>query len=177
VHTGWERKRALHGEDVAQNGRGTDLFGGADMLTLGNFLFAEKISFFEETDKERALRLMVDLSCGDGRVEDGEELYAAILEREEIYSTGIGFGIALPHARTPAAKRISLSLGVFHKGIDYGSMDDKPVTIVVLIAVPEFDQDLYIRLLSRVLAFLKKERKEIQKATTPEEILALAARY
>jgi len=147
------------------------------MLTLKNYLFAEKIAFLDETDKDRALRRMVDLAASDNRVEDAEELYGAIAEREEIYSTGIGFGIALPHARTPAVKRITLALGIFAGGIDYGSMDDKPVRIIVLIAVPEFDQDLYIRVLSRVLAFLKKERENLLRAEDAEAILALAAKY
>ncbi len=147
------------------------------MLTLKNFLAVEKISFFDETDKGKALKLMVELASADGRVEAPDELYNAVVEREEIYSTGIGFGIALPHARTASVKRITIALGVFRNGINYGSMDDNPVRIIVLIAVPEFDQDLYIRVLSRVLGFLKKERENILKAAKPEDIITLAAQY
>jgi mannitol/fructose-specific phosphotransferase system IIA component (Ntr-type) len=147
------------------------------MLTLRNYLFEEKIAFFEETEKERALRRMVELTAADSRVEDPDGLFRAVMDREEIYSTGIGFGIALPHARTSAVKRITMALGVFPEGIDYGSMDDKPVKIIVCIAVPEFDQDLYIRVLSRVLAFLKKEREKLLRCQTPEEILELANKY
>lgn len=147
------------------------------MLTLKNFIVAEKTAFFDETEKSKALRLMVDLAAADGRIESPDDLINAVIDREEIYSTGIGFGIAIPHARTPAVKRITLSMGVFRSGIDYGSMDDNPVRIIVLIAVPEFDQDLYIRVLSKVLGFLKKEREKILKCATAGEIVDLASKY
>lgn len=147
------------------------------MLSLRDFFREDKIGFFEDTEKSRCLSRMVELAASDNRVENRDELYNAILEREEIYSTGIGFGIALPHARTPTVKRITLSLGVFRNGIEYGSMDDKPVYVIVLIAVPEYDQDLYIRVLSRVLAFLKKEREALRKASSAAAIVDIAARY
>ncbi len=147
------------------------------MLTLKNHIMREKIAFFTETDKAKALRLLVDLASADGRVESPDDLYNAVIDREEIYSTGIGFGIAIPHARTSAVKRITLAMGVFGSGMEYGSMDDNPVKIVVLIAVPEFDQDLYIRVLSKVLGFLKKERDRILKCATAGEIADLAAQY
>ena len=104
---------------------------------------------------------------------DDAQLMQAILARDEIVSTAIGFGIAIPHARIDSVKRLCMAVGLSPDGIDYPSIDDKPVRVVVMIAASSEDQNLYLRVLSKVMAFLKRERETLMKCTTPEEAYAL----
>jgi len=121
---------------------------------------------------------MVDLLAASPLVEEPEELHRAVLEREKILSTGIGLGIAVPHAKVPSADDIVAGIGKTEVPIDYGSIDDEPVRIVVMIAAAPYQQDDYIRALASVTLFLKNNevRASIIAAETREEIAELIAR-
>ena len=77
-------------------------------------------------------------------------LIKRVLEREQIETTGIGRGIAIPHARTDAVEGICICLGISPKGISYGSIDDKPVHILILLTASESAHDAYLNTLASV---------------------------
>lgn len=106
-------------------------------------------------------------------VTDVEALKKAILEREEIMSTGVGLTIAVPHAKLASVKAFTLGLARSEKGIDYDSLDSQPVKIIVTIAAPDNDQNTYLRVLAAVMHVLRNEdhRKSILSASTPEAII------
>lgn len=112
---------------------------------------------------------------GNGTVTDEEEFFAAILRRENLESTGIGQGVAIPHARTKAVTRTALAFGRSDPGIDFSSLDGKRCHLVFLIAAPEDKKTEYIMTLARVSKLLRRDavRIGLNKARTPDEIIAL----
>src|SRR5690606_35312629 len=102
-----------------------------------------------------------------------EALKNAILEREEIMSTGVGLTIAVPHAKLASVKAFTLGLARSTKGIDYDSLDGQPVRIIVTITAPYNDQNTYLRVLAAVMHDLRNEDrcKAILNAATPQEVI------
>jgi mannitol/fructose-specific phosphotransferase system IIA component (Ntr-type) len=102
-----------------------------------------------------------------------EELVSALIEREKIMSTGIGFGIAIPHAKISGVREIAFAIGISKPGIDFDSIDGKPVHIIILVAAGEKQHKDYLKLLSRIMSVLKQEeaRSRLVDASTNEDIL------
>ena len=125
--------------------------------------------------KDAVLAEMVELVRSSDAVEDPSSLLAAVRERERVLSTGIGLGIAIPHAKIPGVSRFVVAVGRHKAGIDFDAIDGKPVHLVVLIAGPQDAQDRYLRLLARLSQRLKQEdiRKQILTAPTPADIVRL----
>lgn len=127
----------------------------------------------ESSSKRDALvEIVKNLGTSDA-VTDVEALKNAILEREEIMSTGVGLTIAVPHAKLASVKAFTLGLARSTKGIDYDSLDGQPVRIIVTIAAPYNDQNTYLRVLAAVMHVLRNEdrRKAILNAASPEEVI------
>ena len=125
--------------------------------------------------KEDAIRELVQVVSSSHKIHDEEELFKRIMEREQIEDTGIGEGIAIPHARTDALEGICVCLGISRKGIDYGSVDDKPVHILVLLAASESAHEAYLNTLA-CAASLFNDRKfcqDIISCTEPAQVLRL----
>lgn len=124
------------------------------------------------TKREALVEIVEDLGKGTG-VTDVEALKKAILDREEIMSTGVGLTIAVPHAKLASVKSFTLGLARSLKGIDYDSLDGQLVRVIVAIAAPDNDQNTYLRVLAAVMHVLRAEdkRKAILAATTPQQVV------
>jgi CPA2 family monovalent cation:H+ antiporter-2 len=125
--------------------------------------------------KEDAIRELIQSLPPSHKIPDKEELIKRVLEREQIETTGIGRGIAIPHARTDAVEGICICLGISPKGINYGSIDDKPVHILILLTASESAHDAYLNALASV-ASLFNDRKfcqDIINCTEPAKVLRL----
>ena len=126
------------------------------------------IEFFEEdlfipelraTDRVGALREMVDLLIARHRARDGEILLELLRQREELGSTGIGRGVAVPHGRSLAISKLTLVVARSTAGIDFGSMDGKPVHLVFLtVAPPQERANLYLPVLGKIVELVKSAR-------------------
>ncbi|MCK5188169.1 MAG: PTS sugar transporter subunit IIA, partial [Deltaproteobacteria bacterium] len=125
--------------------------------------------------KEDAIRELVQAVSTSNKIHDKEELFKRVLEREQIEATGIGEGVAIPHARTDAIEGISVCLGISRKGIDYGSIDDKPVHILLLLAASESAQEAYLNTLACAASLFndKKFCQDIIGCTEPAQVLRL----
>jgi len=125
--------------------------------------------------KEDAIRELVQAASLSHQIHDQEELFKRILEREQIEVTGIGEGVAIPHARTDAVEGICVCLGIFPKGIDYGSIDDKPVHILVLLAASESAHKAYLNTLGCVASLFNDSKfcQDIIRCTEPTQVLHL----
>lgn len=99
-------------------------------------------------------QLIAGLSTSES-VEDPEAFRTAVHDRESVMSTGIGGGIAIPHVRIPQVRYASMGVAVSPDGIEYGTLDNKPVHIMILFATPEGADKEYLRLLAQVMAALK----------------------
>jgi fructose-specific phosphotransferase system IIA component len=124
--------------------------------------------------RDALVEIVNDLGKSDA-VTNVEGLKNAILEREEIMSTGVGLTIAVPHAKLASVKAFTLGIARSNKGIDYDSLDGQPVRIIVTIAAPDNDQNTYLRVLAAVMHVLRDEdkRKAILAAGTPAEVIGM----
>jgi fructose-specific phosphotransferase system IIA component len=132
----------------------------------------ERVKILKAKNQEGAIDEMVDLLATAPEVKDGEELRRAILERERTMSTGIGLGIAIPHARIASVTEFVIAFGKCPDGIDYDSLDGKPVYYVFLIAGPEHAQQQYLQILAKITLKMKNEqfRQRIMRTNDPQQI-------
>jgi PTS system nitrogen regulatory IIA component len=148
------------------------------MATLADHLSAEHVVWIDADDKNAALSRLLQLLSGSRYVRDPQALQSAILSREVTMSTGVGYGIAIPHAKIPTVERFLLAIGIAPGGIAYGSLvDDDPVKLICMIAGPEGRNAEYLKLLSVLMKFIKSEKGLILSASHPEEVRRYAANY
>lgn len=91
----------------------------------------------DSDSKEEVIKNLADLICQDGRIDDCEGYIREVLNREKLSSTGIGFGIAIPHGKCQTVNTPTVAFGRLNRPIDWKSLDDQPVQVVFLLAVPE----------------------------------------
>jgi mannitol/fructose-specific phosphotransferase system IIA component (Ntr-type) len=99
------------------------------------------------------------------------EVLGAVREREAGGSTGIGFGVAIPHARSPGVRELSLVCGVSPSAVPFDSIDGEPVRLFFLIVAPTGSAGLHVKVLSQIANLVRREsvRKQLCAATTPTE--------
>ncbi len=122
------------------------------------------------SSKEGVLRELVELLlAGDGAAI--EEVLGAILERERQFPTGIGYGVAVPHAKTPALGSLGLVAGTTPAPVLYETVDGEPVRLFFLLAGPESAAGVHVKALSRISRLVRREpiRVRLLGASTPEE--------
>ena len=112
----------------------------------------------EAKDKVSALNQMVDLLALNGKVHDRATLATVILDRERLMSTGIGNGVALPHGKTNVVDRSMAALATLRTPIDFDALDDKPVSISLLLVGTEGNVGVHLRLLSRISRMVGSEQ-------------------
>ena len=98
--------------------------------------------------KEPCIEALLDLLVESGRVEDRQKALDALLAREEETTTGVGMGIGIPHAKTDAVSKPSLAFTRSEEGVDFGSMDGEPATLIFMILVPEQGGEEHLNILS-----------------------------
>ena len=128
--------------------------------------------------KEETIREMVGLMVKAGNISDPEKYMEGVFAREEEGTTGIGEGIAIPHAKNDAVRAPGLAAMVIRNGVDYDSMDGEPVNLVFLIAAPNTEENVHLEVLSRLSMLLMDEsfKDDLLKAKTVEEFLACVDR-
>ncbi|MEY4373973.1 MAG: hypothetical protein RL760_139 [Candidatus Eisenbacteria bacterium] len=125
------------------------------------------------TKREVIAELVERLESAHGIQSQGEILMR-VLHREEVQSTGIGNGLAIPHGKARALARVVAACGVAEPGIDFQSADGDPVTLFVLLATPESVGSLQVKVLANISRVLKEEsvRRALREASSPEAFLA-----
>lgn len=122
------------------------------------------------TTKEGVLRELAEaLVAGDGATP--EEVLGAVLEREQQFPTGIGYGVAVPHGRTPALGGLAAVAGTAAVPIPYESIDGEPVRLFFLLAGPEATAGEHVKIIGRISRLVRREpvRSRLVAARTPEE--------
>jgi len=106
---------------------------------------------------------------------DRDRLRSVLLERERLGSTGIGDGIAIPHGKLKDLDRLALSFGKSTQGVDFESMDGKPVHLFFLLVAPENSAGIHLRALAKIARLLKNSsvRKRLGSVTGRDEIYAV----
>ena len=132
---------------------------------------------FDVADKNAAIDRLSDMLCESGKITDKENFSNAVIEREKLGSTGIGAGIAIPHARTSAVNEVSIAFARSNKGIDFNAIDGDPVNLFFVLAAPTESGSAYLKLLARISRLLRYQDliDELKKAKTKEEVIQLIA--
>ncbi len=141
-------------------------------LRLGSYLTERRVVEIKSSTKADVLEEMVQALGDDAALANPERFLKAVVAREKTLSTGVGDGIAIPHARIGEISEAFVVLGRAKRPVEYGATDGKPVSLVVLIGAPECKTRLYLQLLSRTLSLLVDNtlRARILKAETPRDI-------
>ena len=139
-------------------------------------LSEEQVILLDSADKIEVLTQLVDLLAKTPFVKNRDALLKGIFDREELMSTGIGFGIGVPHVRIDSVKDLVMAVAVCKKPIkDYSSLDGKPVQIVCMLAARSDQHTKYIRTLSSISSRLKDSsvREKIIAAEEPSVVCKL----
>lgn len=145
-------------------------------MTISKYLDARLVVFLDENSRDAAIARLVDVLDKAGKLRDKTKFHAAILGREKIVSTGIGIGVAIPHAKLEDYNDFFIAIGIQKKkGIDWNALDGSEVKLVFMIGGPENKQTEYLKILSRLTQTVKDEerRKKILKTNSPSEVIDL----
>jgi len=131
----------------------------------------------QAADRETAISLLIGALELPGTLDDRNLLREAVLAREKAGSTGIGRGVAIPHARTPRLGKPLLAAGRLAKPIEFAAADAKPVSLIFLLAVPEADPRSHLQVLAALsrLTADAKILKSLNRAASAREFLSLLA--
>lgn len=128
------------------------------------------------TSKHDALDQLIDVMAKHPSITDAEAFRKAVHEREHVMSTGIGGGVGIPHVRLKQVSSLIVGVGVAPKGLDYDTLDNEPVYVMVLFATPEGADREYLRLLAQVMGALRKDSTLFEKlmdCRTPKAVADL----
>ena len=148
-------------------------------MRLSDFINKRLINLsLQAKGKKKTLEELTDLLARQRIIPDREKMVNVLLERESLGSTGVGNGIAIPHAKTDLTKKIIVAFGKSEKGIEFDSLDKKPVYLVFLIIAPEEAHETYLRVLARISRLLHEERirNGLRSAQSPRQVINLIRR-
>lgn len=145
------------------------------MIKVSKYLDPEAICFLESETQEDAIASLVDKIDQAGKLQDKDAFYKAIIDREKIVTTGIGMGVAIPHAKLPGYDDFFITIGLLNNGVEWGALDGRPVRIILMIGGPDDKQTEYLQILSSLTLAIKDEerRKKMLTSQDPKEIIKL----
>ena len=125
--------------------------------------------------KDELLRELVDLVASAGQPGSADAILAAVREREQLLSTGIGSGVAIPHGKTPEVDQLLMAAGVAASPVDFDALDGQPVELFFLLVGPESASGAHIKALSRISRLLRREplRNSLRTVKSSVEFLDL----
>lgn len=147
----------------------------ATSMKVHEYLNENLVCFLDANSKEEALRKLVAHSCKYLQIEPPDQFLNAVLGREALVSTGVGLGVAVPHAKLSCFDSFFICIGLAKRGIEWHSIDSSPVRIIFLIGGPDDKQTEYLQILSSLTSAIRDDdlRKQLLAATTPEEVIGL----
>jgi fructose-specific phosphotransferase system IIA component len=125
--------------------------------------------------KDEVIDRMVDLLRGHRSVRNLDAARVAVFDREHVMSTGVGKGLALPHAKTDAVDETVAAFAVTRHPVEFGSIDGEPVRLVFLLIGTESAKSQHIKLLSRISRLMNQDsfRTQLLEATTRAEVMQI----
>lgn len=130
------------------------------------------------TDVPSVLRDLANRVAKTGRIGDADALFERLWEREELGSTGIGRGVAIPHCKYHPLKSVMLSIAISREGVDFGAVDGKPVRLFFVVISPSKNPALHLKSLASISRWIKSEERleRILTLDDPQEIFELVRR-
>lgn len=152
------------------------IFKKGECVAISNYLDERLVLFLDADSRDEALDRLIALLAKEGKLKDVKIFRDAILEREKIVSTGIGLGVAIPHAKLQGYQEFFIAIGIqAKKGIEWNALDGAPVRLIFMIGGPEDRQTEYLKILSHLTVAIKQEerRKKLFKSHDAKEVIAL----
>jgi len=145
------------------------------IIKISNMVNENQIIDIQSNDKKGALNELLEIICENDLIVDPKTFSKEIFKREKLMSTGIGYGIAIPHARHKTVKDFVIAIGRIQEGLEYESIDDKPVKLIFMIGASDKQDKDYIKVLSRLVLRLKNQQfvDKILSAENPSDIYEL----
>lgn len=145
-------------------------------MKLADFVVRDAVIWdLQATSKELAIREIIDGLTKSGQLskEESESIVHAIMKREELGSTGIGNGVAVPHTKHPSVDRMIGTVAVSRKGLDFASIDREPVDIIFLLVSPPDRPGDHLRALENISRHLRVETfcRFLRQAKNREDIV------
>lgn len=156
------------------------LFKEGEKVVISEYLDQDLVVFLQESSRDNAIKTLIKKLSKEGKIEDENAFYEAVIQREKIVSTGIGMGVAIPHAKLDNVKDFFIVIGIEeNEGISWKSLDGSLVKLIFLIGGPASEQTKYLRILSRLTSIIKDEsvRQRLLEEKDPLEIINLFQDY
>ena len=147
-------------------------------MLLSELLTPERIRVPLASDtKDAVLEELVGVLADTGAVERADEVLRAVRQREEVLSTGIGSGVAIPHGKAEGIAGLAMAAGVSRAPVDFDALDGQPVRLFFLLVGPEAAAWAHVKALSRISRLVRRDafRDRLAAAASPEEFLAVLA--
>lgn len=109
----------------------------------------------KSTDKKKVIAELVDVVARSGKLKDKKDFLRTILKREKLGSTGIGNGVAIPHARSPKVKDFILAFARQEKGVEFGALDGEKTYLFFMLASPEENVGGHLKILAEISRLVK----------------------
>jgi PTS system nitrogen regulatory IIA component len=138
-----------------------------EILTLESILAEVKAN-----NKENSIKELAEFLCQNHAIADKSELVRVLLEREKLGSTGIGENVAIPHAKMKGLNQIIAAFGISKNGVEFDSLDQKPVNFIFVLLAPENATGTHLKALARISRLLKNQelKSNLLKASNREDI-------
>lgn len=126
-------------------------------------------------DQATVLRTFAERLAATGRFSDPDELYEKLWEREQLGSTGVGDGVAVPHCKMAEIDRVVVGMAVLRQGVDFRSVDQQPVRLIFLVISPEDQPSEHLKCLAAISKWVKADHhlEDILTVEDRESIYAL----
>ena len=127
------------------------------------------------TEKEVAITELVDVLGENKLLLDRDVVLKSVLMREQTRSTGIGSGVAIPHGKCDGVKELVMAVGIAHDPIDFASVDDKPVKLILLLVSPANQTGPHIQALAKISRLMLDEefKKQLEESDSAEQAYEL----
>ncbi len=149
------------------------------MAEFSKYLSRDRVSMLDAKNKRQAIDGTLALLKDSPSIADFGRVSSAIWQREEALATGLGLGIGAPHVRISAVRFPVAALTVLKKGVEYGSLDNTPVRLILLVAMPEDSQAEWLRYLARASAMFRDDamRHKLISATDADQLWDLVKEH
>jgi PTS system nitrogen regulatory IIA component len=178
IRTAWRFKKSEIDKWVNERLTSVNLNPQINPINVESILSPHRILFINHSSKKDVLITMAENLAATPQIKNSQELLAEILKREELMSTAIGCGIAIPHVRLSSITDLVVSVGISRTNIvDFNPMDDEPVRLVFMIAAAHNQHAYYLQTLSWFSTRLKNKelRDSLLAAETPQQVYELLA--
>jgi mannitol/fructose-specific phosphotransferase system IIA component (Ntr-type) len=145
-------------------------------VLLADLLDARRVKVpLTSHSKDDVLRELVELAAGEHGSAIADAILTSVREREQILSTGIGSGVAIPHGTTPHIDQLVMAAGVARDPIDFDALDGRPVELFFLLVGPESASGAHVKALSRISRLLRREnlRRDLRTSQSGADFLRI----